>query len=332
MNRDALGDLLATSSLQQRKPFSSATRLDWYAPPEISQVLSFNEHKRAVYTLVLPVFNQESIIADFIKSHDLHASLPYNFIAILDCCTDQSEAALQSALETLNSSNLVQAAMITTSVPFFETACDNIGFLCSETDYIIETQPDLFIATRGYDRRLLSVLSNDKVSCVSGRCGHSFGELVKPPKWKKILGIDPTPKNSRVGLLGSRIEKDGLSVDDTQMTAYFCETVNRGPIAFRRADLVKSDYLDQESFYLGNDDHDWNLRQWMSAGRLPAYVPIKISSKLEWGSTRKSRDPLNERVFQGLKHRPDHSTLQSFMPSYKPFCKVTPFTFGDFSG
>jgi len=331
MNRDALEDLLATSRLQQCKPFSSATMLEWYTPPKVSNVMSFNEQKCPVYTLVLPVFNQESIIADFIKSHDQHASLPYNLIAILDCCTDQSEAALQAALEKLNSSNLVKAGLITTSVPYFETACDNIGFLCSKTDYIIETQPDLFIATRGYDRRLLSVLLNDQVSCVSGRCGHSFGELIKPPKWKKFLGIDPTPKNSRVGLLGSRIERDGLSIDDTQKTAYFCETVNRGPIAFRRADLVNSDYLDQVHFYLGNDDHDWNLRQWISTGRRPAYVPIKISSKLEWGSTRKGRDPLNEHVFQGLRKRPDRSMLQEFMKSYKPFCKVTPFTFGDFS-
>lgn len=329
MNIEFLKNLLATSSLEKRKQFCSLTQLEWYKEPKVLDVINFNHNKTAVYTLVLPVFNQELIISDLILSHDQHSSLPYNLISILDCCTDNSAEALMAALTSLNSHNLVQATIITTQVPYFETACDNIGFLCSETDFIIETQPDLFVATKGYDHRLLSVLHDNRVSCVSGRCGHSYAELLKLPKWKKRLGIKQAPHDTRIGLLGNRIETDGLSIEDHHKTAYLCETVNRGPIAFRKKDLVSFDYLDQENFFLGNDDHDWNLRNWFMTGRLPAYVPIKITSKLEWGSTRKSRDPLNEMVFQGLKKRPDHSSLSRFMPSYKPFCKVTPFTFGD---
>jgi hypothetical protein len=327
MTSAKINAVLVTSSLASRRHFRSLVELQWYSPPKLHELIDFNADQNASYTLVLPVFNQEKIVYDFVKNNDQHACLPYNIIVIFDCCSDKSLTSFMAALQDLKSNLLVQVAVVVTDVPYFETACDNIGFLLSESDFIIETQPDLFIATKDYDRKLLDVLRNQKVSCVSGRCGHSLAELFRFPKIQGML-MKPRVERGRVGLFGTKIETHGLLVDDTSGVAFFCETVNRGPIAFRKNDLVQMDYFDQENFFLGNDEHDFNLRTWLTTGKLPAYLPLKISSKLEWGSTRKKRDPLNQLILDRLKVRPNDSVLKRFKPFYRPYCQPDQFTVG----
>ena len=328
MTASRMDALLETSSLASRKHFCSLVELRWYAPPKLHELMDFHTDQDARYTLVLPVFNQEKIIYDFIKNNDQYACLPYNLIAIFDCCSDNSLVHFMAALQDLKSSLLVQVAIVVTAVPYFETACDNIGFLLSETDFIIETQPDLFMATKDYDRKLLDVLRNPKVSCVSGRCGHALAELFTYPKIQGML-VRRAAKRARVGLFfGAQVETHGLLVDDSLDVAYYCETVNRGPMAFRKSDLVQMDYFDQENFFLGSDEHDFNLRTWLTTGQLPAYLPLKISSKLEWGSTRKKRDPLNQFILERWNTRPNHSVLKRFRPFYKPYCQSEMFKVG----
>ncbi len=328
MTASKINAVLETSRLASRRHFRSLVELRWYSPPKLHELIDFNTDQEARYTLVLPVFNQEIIIYDFIKNNDQHACLPYNLIAIFDCCSDNSLAHFMAALRDLKSSLLVQVAIVVTDVPYFETACDNIGFLLSETDFIIETQPDLFMATRDYDQKILDVLKNPKVSSVSGRCGHTLAELFTYPKFQGML-MRRKAKKARVGLFyGAQVETHGLLVDDSLGVGYYCETVNRGPMAFRKSDLVQMDYFDQENFFLGSDEHDFNLRTWLTTGQLPAYLPLRISSKLEWGSTRKKRDPLNQFILDRLNTRPNHSVLKRFRPFYKPYCQPEMFTVG----
>ena len=325
MTASKINAVLETSSLASRRHFRSLVELHWYSPPKLHELIDFNAGQNARYTLVLPVFNQEKIIYDFIKNNDQHACLPYNIIAIFDCCSDNSLASFKAALQDLKSNLLVQVAAVITDVPYFETACDNIGFLLSENEFIIETQPDLFMATKDYDRKLLDVLRNPKVSCVSGRCGHSLAELFSFPKIQGML-LKRSVERARVGLFGTKIETHGLLVDDTLEVAFYCETVNRGPVAFRKNDLVQIEYFDQENFFLGDDEHDFNLRTWLTTGKLPAYLPLKIRSKLEWGSTRKKRDPLNQLIHDRLQVRPNNSVLKRFRPFYRPYCQPVQFT------
>jgi hypothetical protein len=306
------------------KLFSKSALHGWYKPPRVENIYQIDNYD-PIYTLVVPVFNQEYIIGDFLKAHLNASSLTHNIYFIFDSCSDNSIKEFRNFIENFKLKNVNCMVEFITDVPFFETACDNIGFYFAETPYIIETQPDIHMMSANYDRRLLSVLDNPKVSCVSGRCGHSLSLIYPKPKGFKNL-IHKFETNS-VGLCGTNIQTEGTMVDDSQNTAYFCETVNRGPIAFRRQDLVDLNYLDQDNFFLGNDDHDLNLRNYLLTGRLPAYIPLRIDSKLQWGSTRKERDPMNARVFKSLQSRPDYSALKRFSSFYRPYQSIEAFNF-----
>lgn len=323
LNPNTVNDILA--GMTHHSALAPIARHPWFVAPVLTRHEQFNVIEPR-YTMVVPVFNQEDLIGRFLDAHFAMAALPHDIIAIFDCCSDDSLLAFWKSMTDQRNALIGCVASIVTHVPFFETACDNLGFVAAATDFIIEFQADMLMATPAYDARLLSGLSDERVFCVSGRCGHSLRTVYGQPKWPRSIGYRHAEREARIGLCGSLIEKQGSHVDDKSMTGYFSETVNRGPIAFRRQDLVALNYLDHANFFLGDDDHDINLRAYLLTGRLPAYVPIKIGSDLAWGSTRKPRDPLNADIYKKLKGRPDTSALFRFKDFYKPYCSPSPFT------
>jgi hypothetical protein len=333
-------ELLSARAMKQNSALSEITRHDWFVPPTVEGLHSFNAGKPA-YTAILPIHNQEEIIGRFLRNHLQVSLLPHDLIVIFDCCTDRSREAFQALSAEMRSSNLCSCLAISTRVPYFETACDNLGFVLADSAFLIEFQPDLLVKTIGYDRRMLDLLGQGGVGAVSGRGGHSLRDIYGPPKLSSRLfnfWHRPSQRQNfwpeaedRVGLLGPEIESHGLAVDDETGRFYLCETVNRGPFAVRKSLLEQVGYLDHRNFFLGNDDHDFNLRCWLQAQKRPAYLPLKLETELRWGSTRKARDPLNDRVFKSLSSRPDNSFLKKYQSSYRPYCKTEEFTLASLS-
>ena len=70
---------------------------------------------------------------------------------------------------------------------------------------------------------------------------------------------------------------------------YVGQTIMRGPLAFRKNDYLKIGGFDTNSFFLGFDEHDLCLRALSKLKKRVAYLPMKYSSPLEHGSTRKKR-------------------------------------------
>jgi GT2 family glycosyltransferase len=70
---------------------------------------------------------------------------------------------------------------------------------------------------------------------------------------------------------------------------YVGEVIMRGPLCFRKSDLMKLGYLNQDAFFLGYDEIDLSLRAWMLLGKRVAFMPIYLFSPAEWGSTRKPK-------------------------------------------
>lgn len=320
-----LASLTSVEAYAAYPTLASQLRLPWFAPPRIDDRIVYST-RPAQYTAVLPVFNQQEILGRFAQAHFANAVAQHDVVVIFDCCTDESRATFLQAVREFKTARLSSLLMVSTPVPYFETACDNLGFMLADTPLIIEYQPDLMMATHAYDARLLSALSDPRVFCASGRCGHSLRDAYPasrrpwPLAWMRRLRA----RCDRIGLTGARLEKMGLQVDDTRPIGYLCETVNRGPVAFRSRDLRALGLLDQANFFLGGDDHDLNLRAFLATGMLPAYVPIRVGSKLSDGSTRKPRDALNARIFKSLSERSDHSVLRRFEGFYRPYCRPTP--------
>lgn len=230
------------------------------------------------YSIVTPVYNQEKIIVNNIKSFIKHTLDNFEIILILDCCSDNTKDKVMAFFsEFINRhSNFIKITIIETCEPLFETKCDNIGFKKAEGKYILEIQADMMMTENGYNKHLCKPFKLlDNVIAVSGRCCHNLFS------------------NGGIGKLGRLIETDisKLNVNkDTFYTFYTFETCNRGPLLIEKSKLIQLNYLDEEHYYLDNSDHDLMIRVYLSNNYICGYVPIDFYAPLEHGSNRKQKD------------------------------------------
>ena len=146
-----------------------------------------------IYSIVMPVYNQENIIVENIKSIIDHTVGYFEIIIILDFCFDNTEKNIMEWVETYEnkSNHFIQILLFKNDEPLFETACDNIGFKHSSGKYCLEIQSDMKMTEMGYNVQLtkpFTILPN--VIAVSGRCAHNL--------FNHEIGI---------GKLGSNVEK-----------------------------------------------------------------------------------------------------------------------------
>lgn len=240
------------------------------------KLFSYN-NGNIVYSVVVPVYNQENIIIENIKSI-IHNTLGnFEIIIILDYCFDNTEQNIFTFLDNYKNEkeSLVQIKVfINKEKPLFETKCDNIGFKNSEGKYCLEIQADMKMTEYGYNIHLTKpflVLNN--VIAVSGRCCHKLYDHSKG-----------------VGKMGMNIERtlDELKIDKNKFYVY--ETCNRGPLLLDKEKLKEMDFLDEEEYFLDDSDHDLMARAYLQKKYICGYVPIDFFSPVYLGSTRNTNN------------------------------------------
>ena len=235
-----------------------------------------------IISVVMPIHNQEKILIKNLEAILKHTTnIPYEIILILDSCSDKSQDVL---LKWLN--DLVATAWLTTIIvfksetPLFETSCDNLGFLCSRGEYILEIQADMEMTQTGYHRQLLRpFLADSNVIGVSGRCCHGL------------------TYSDGIGRMGIAIAQP-VSPELDRNVMYMSESCNRGPLMLHRPKVEALGYLDEINFFLDYSEHDLFIRALIQKGWICGYMAIDFDSPFEDGSTRKPRNPVNEAVFQ----------------------------------
>jgi glycosyltransferase involved in cell wall biosynthesis len=90
----------------------------------------------------------------------------------------------------------------------------------------------------------------------------------------------------RAGRLG-RLVDTNLEIQTKNL--YVGETVMRGPICFNKEKYHSIGQFNKNSFFLGYDEHDLNIRARLHHDLKAGYVPISFESPLELGSMRKAR-------------------------------------------
>jgi glycosyltransferase involved in cell wall biosynthesis len=238
----------------------------------------FTEEKNIeiIYSIVTPVFNQEEIIVDNLKSVIMNTLENFEIIVILDFCFDNTEKNLMYFLENYknNIPNFIQITIFKNeNIPLFETKCDNIGFKNSVGKYCLEIQADMKMVEYGYNIHLTKpFLLLDNVIAVSGRCAHNLFN------------------SNGVGKLGATIETniEYLGVDKNKFYVY--ETCNRGPLLLDREKLKEMDYLDEKEYFLDNSDHDLMARAYLEKKYICGYVPIEFYAPLFLGSIRNNKN------------------------------------------
>ena len=232
----------------------------------------YNITENPVYSIVTPIYNQETIIVKNIKSILEKTDDFFELILILDFCFDKTEEVLLNYLNSFQNTrgNLIQIRIFKNSEkPLFETKCDNIGFKASVGIYCLEIQADMEMTEQGYNVELEKPFKMFKnILAVSGRCAHNLFD------------------GRGVGKLGTTIENT-LEQLEIQRNVFYClETCNRGPLLLNRAKLEELQYLNETDFFLDNSDHDLMARAFIEKQYICGYVPIEFKSPIQDGSTR----------------------------------------------
>lgn len=289
--------------------------------------------KKPKVTIVMPVFNQEEIIENILSKLCSCMGNLFEIIIIDDGSDDNSFKKIINFFQRqcLNFILMCNYVIIQNKLPIYETACDNQGFRMASAEFIIEVQSDIILKEKNFDIKMIKILNNQNIGTVSGRHLHPFALIDGYSSWLKYpfdkLNYLFNPNYQSVGLVGKRIfTENPINIKEN----HFCvgETNARGPWLIRKSDLIKLGYLDEENFFLGNDDHDFNRRLFENLSKKASYIPIKIQSIFETGSTRKKRTGINLKIFNYLKEKKRGSPeFNSFLKKYKPYCKTRYFPF-----
>jgi len=279
------------------------TNRSWSQEPEIVFTKTYRSDN-PTYSLVMPIHNQASIIGEVLLRLLMNTEGLYEMFLILDGCTDGSREAVLSVLDRIPP-NLCKLTLVSLAEGIFETSCDNLGFVNTTGRYIVEIQADMQILTPAYNRILCTPLEvyPDLIG-VSGRCCHTLSG--------PFIGI---------GKIGTKVEQPHVIPFSDTNRIYMLHTVNRGPLALRRSMLEELNYLDEQTFVLGDDEHDLFIRAWKEKTWRTAFCPVEVYSPLSWGSTRKARPPKVQAYLDSrTKPKPDYDygSLPSFEIRHMP--------------
>jgi glycosyltransferase involved in cell wall biosynthesis len=228
-----------------------------------------------IYSVVMPIYNQEDIIVDNLKSIITNTLDNFEIILILDFCFDDTEKNVLTFFDTLQNApeKLIDVTIFKNDKPLFETKCDNIGFKHSRGTYCLEIQADMTMTELGYNIHLTKPFKMfNNVIAVSGRCAHNLFY------------------SGNIGKYGLDVEKCVSELNVNKNAFYVFDSCNRGPLLIDREKLKEMNYLDETNYFLENSDHDLMVRAYLEKKYFCGYVPIDWSSPIHLGSTRNNKN------------------------------------------
>jgi glycosyltransferase involved in cell wall biosynthesis len=276
------------------------------------EVISINKsNSKPNVSVIIPVFNKERIICNFLDNLIASLTTNYELIIIDDSSSDNSKEIITNYLKNKNITHI----LISTSAPIFETACDNLGFFIAEGSYLLEIQSDLIIHDKGFDKRMIDALNNNKFSSVSGRSCHSWFDLLeKKKKIKNILQLKSPFSlilfgTGPIGYVSTNLYNKILVGSPLLGEVYEADTNCRGPWLINKYLLNKIGPLDTDNFFLGNDDHDFNFRG-SKLGFRSGYTPVIMTCDINNSSSFQIRTNKNKKIYDYLLKKKPSSAFK----------------------
>ena len=249
-------------------------------------------------SIVVPVFNQENAIIDNLKKIIKSVVNSYEFIIVDDASTDKSLFLINDFF----TKNKINGIVISTNIPVYETASDNVGFALSRCEYILEIQSDMIINDHGFDQRMINASSHPGVGTVSGRLGNSWNFLLSEKKrFLNKLFFYTNYFSYSFGRISEKlfIPKDIYSKSDYDQFILL-DSNARGPWLIKKSFFNQFGLLDSNRFYQGNCDHEFNYRLSIY-GYKACYIPVNMYSKYVDNTGLKKRKGLNLKIFNYYK-------------------------------
>jgi glycosyltransferase involved in cell wall biosynthesis len=158
---------------------------------------------------VVPVFNQQNVIAHHLLQIAESADVEWELIVIDDASTDLTLAEVLRIhpvlmeLETAPS----RVRVFRNTWARFETYCDSFGIEVSDAAVVIEIQADMCVEDRTFMSRLSTALStSEDLFMVSGRGTQPFSDVVG--EYRRTKGSDRVPSRHRLSrqILGRALD------------------------------------------------------------------------------------------------------------------------------
>lgn len=234
-------------------------------------ILSLN-NKDSV-TIILPVHNQAELLVAV--CHGIISNMSENvkeIIIIIDGCTDNSEAVLNSIL-----GYFPFPPIILHEPNVFEVRCTNIGFKLSTCEYSLAIQDDMVVTEKDFDKRMLKPFKYvPDVLAVTARDA-----------------VDVVPLGD--GLHLNFINVAGRDVNTPRNIFAVRDAINRGYILFDNEKVRKLNYMDEIYMPQNLDEVDIGIRGYLQHGWLVGAYVTGYQSEPQWGISRK--DKTSNRIF-----------------------------------
>jgi glycosyltransferase involved in cell wall biosynthesis len=222
--------------------------------------------------IVIPVYNQASIISRNLRSVLDHLEHAAEILLIDDASTDESMQAIEeliSSLDITKETKLASIKVFKNKTSQYETYCDAFLFANCESKYVIEIQADMQILQKGFDSKLLrAIMSFPQLIGVSARGIEPLSGIIKG--YSMTLGTDRAHSRSIASYIISRLKyqiftilrQDGKKNSSTSkpqssvlytqaMDSEFLATGYAGRIASKINIPVDKDYAEKNVIFIG---------------------------------------------------------------------------------
>lgn len=226
-------------------------------------------------SVILTVHNKCWLAAAVVDAVVKYTRTPFELVVVYDGCTDTSQHAVESVLETHSKrlgENRIQRYVEVVTPDVHETRANNAGLRASRGRYAILVQDDMVVNECGWDERLMRPMRLwSDVFAASAR--NAITHLPGVACFKVIGRIeDGTPRGH---------------YDNPDRNLFrLRQSVNRGPLGIDMEKARALDYLDESFAPAECDDADICWRAFVQHGWRCGVLPVEYLSDLQWGTMR----------------------------------------------
>lgn len=190
-------------------------------------VKSFATEKKPQISVVITVFNQESLIGEVMRAVCSCVTQFFELILIDDGSEDNTLVEIIRALDgsDFKFEYLTNFSLYQNDVSRFETICDDFGIRVSKSPTVLLLQADILVTEKGFDKSMCDALAmNSDLIMLSGRGTEMLKPIIEFYKTTSGSNIQIGPVTSRLISIAARLP---LTAGSSLLLACITKAENR---------------------------------------------------------------------------------------------------------